>query len=713
MVSEKLATISASAQCIVTMSDTIEIRVGFLSEAAESLAGLDEHFVAVEQGDAEAVARIFRAVHSIKGNAATLGLAPLAELAHELESLLDLVRSGRKTATRQVIDTCLAGLDGLRAMVARLQDGGAAVVDQGRHRQLLSQFSERSSSWPRVLELARGLQGVPGHETEAAALLDLLVVLAGGAAGSSPGNSSAGFATSAADPGRELGDLIIAARAGSPGIGERIDSALATLGSQAGDSVATAAWRELVEAYRGIVDAVGFDAVALDVLADYLPKTLARGRWGSPPPANNQPLVPAAAPPGPASPSPASEPASARQTSSESNRKSLRVPEAEIDGFLDRIGDLLVAGDGLGHLVRRLAAGADSSSLVSELRRASRDIAVIGDRLQATVMGLRRIPLSNVLRKSTRIARDVAAKGGKDIAVTIDGEELAVDKALIETLDAAVLHIVRNAADHGLETPEVRGRAGKPRQGTIRVAAEIVGSELVLSIADDGRGIDVERVRAKAEKLGLITPGAAIGERELVDFIFAAGVSTAEKVSDISGRGVGLDAVKRSVEANGGSIHIDNRPGQGCSFRLHLPVSVSTQIIPAYVCQTAGQPFGLPMALVGETFRCPSSELRDLGGGRFGVLHHGHTLPILDLRSALGVAAGPQAAQDGLTVVTVEAGQGQLGVVVEAVLGVQQVVVRPIDGDIELPAWITGAALMGDGSIAMMLDLPRLMARPA
>jgi two-component system chemotaxis sensor kinase CheA len=693
------------------MTDTMEIRVGFLSEAAESLARLDEQFVAVEQGDSEAVAQIFRAVHSIKGNAATLGFAQLAELAHELESLLDLVRSGRKSADRQVIDTCLAGLDGLRAMIARLQDGGVAVADEGRHRQLLARFSDGSSPWPRVLNLARSLQNIPGHEADAAALLDQLVVLAGGAAGSAPGNSSAGFAASASDPGRELGDLIIAARAGSPGIGERIDSALATLGSQAGDSVATAAWRELVEAYRGIVAAVGFDAVAIDVLADYLPRTLARGRWGSPPPANDQPLVPVAAPASARGASPESESTRARQSTSESSRKSLRVPEAEIDGFLDRIGDLLVAGDGLGHLVRRLAAGADGSSLVSELRRASRDIAVIGDRLQATVMGLRRIPLSGVLRKSTRIARDVAAKSGKDIAVTIDGEDLAVDKALIETLDAAVLHIVRNAADHGLETPEVRARAGKPRQGTIRVAAEIVGSELVLSIADDGRGIDVERVRAKAEKLGLVAPGAAIGERELIDFIFAAGVSTAEKVSDISGRGVGLDAVKRAVEGNGGAIHIDNRPGQGCSFRLHLPVSVSTQIIPAYVCQTAGQPFGLPMALVGETFRCPSDSLRDLGGGSFGVLHHGRTLPIIDLRRALGVATGSAATADGLTVVTVDAGQGQLGVVVEGVLGVQQVVVRPIDGDVELPAWITGAALMGDGSIAMMLDLPRLMQR--
>jgi two-component system chemotaxis sensor kinase CheA len=323
-------------------------------------------------------------------------------------------------------------------------------------------------------------------------------------------------------------------------------------------------------------------------------------------------------------------------------------------------------------------------------------------------MQLRRVGLGPVLRKANRIARDIAASSKKDLAVEIVGEDVAIDRSLLGIVDAALLHLVRNSADHGIEQPDARKAAGKKAQGTITVSAEIIGDELLFSVGDDGKGIDPERVRTKAEKMGIVKPGVPIGESELVDLVFSPGVSTATTVTDISGRGVGLDAVRHSVLSTGGSITIDNRLGQGCVFHLRIPVNVTTQIIPAYMFQIAGRAFGLPLSLVGETFRCAASDISSLGAHGLATLRHGHTLPIRDLRGQL--EPRPAKAGEDPILITVQAGAGPLALAVDGVLGVQQVVVRPIEGSIPLPAWITGAALMGDGSVALMLDLPQLVA---
>ncbi len=694
------------------MANTQELLVGFVAESAEALSGLDDRFLAVERGDTAAVADIFRPVHLLKGNAAFFGLQALKESAHELETVLDRLRSGRQVPGRPVVDACLAALDGLRGMLASLMAGGPEVPDPSARDLILRRLRGLGNGWPRALELARGLRGQSAQADE---LLTILLGLAGGEAQAVASSSSIQML---ADPSRELADLLIVARAGAGGADQagQISTALNRLQAAASDAVAQAAWVELDAAYRGIVEAVGFDTVALDVLADYLPKTVAKGRWCSPQnplPASPE-LTPTAALPT-AALEPASEPANEpgtdrreRQTGSESLRKTLRVPEADVDAFLGHIGDLMVAGDGLGHIAKRMAAGAETAQVLPELRRSSRDIGQIADHLQAAVMRLRRVELAPQLRKAVRIARDVSATRRKEITVEVEDGDLSIDKALIGIIDAALLHLVRNSADHGIEMPDHRTRAGKPRQGRIDVIASMVGGELCLRIADDGAGIDPVKVRAKAESMGLVAPGEPLGERQLIELVFAPGVSTAAKVTDVSGRGVGLDAVKRAVEESGGSIRIDNRPGSGCAFELRLPVSVATQIIPAYMFTVAGQPFGLPMAVVGETFRCAASELRDIDGG-FAIMRHGGIVRVIE---AATVLAPDAAVVDGeRLMVTVDPGDGPFVLAIGAVLGVQQVVVRRIDASIAMPSWTTGAALMGDGSVAMLVDPVQLVAR--
>lgn len=700
------------------MSPSDELFVGFLAESSEALAGLDDRFVAMERGDPEAIAAIFRPVHSLKGNASFFGLAALKELAHELETVLDRIRSGRLRPSRRIGDVCLAALDGLRGMLARVAAGQPEVEDPAQHAGLLARLREGAAPWPRALELARRLRAEadPDGVAQADELLALLLQLAGPEAGSGthPVEGAAGPDIASVRPARDLDDLFAAFRAGvAPAeLGPRIAAALEALGAAALDAPAQAAWRQLSDAYRDIIAAIGIDQVAIDLLAEQLPKVLANGAWRSDA-TRSVAAAPAAAPAVPATvrvaePGTATEPASERRerTGTESRGKALRVAEADVDEFLHRVGDLLVTGDALGHLVRRLAAGAPPAEVLPDARRVARDIAAAGDHLQAAVMRLRRVPLGPLLKKAPRIARDVAHARSKEIEVMIRGEDVAVDKARLDILDAALLHLVRNSADHGIEAPAARAAAGKPRQGVITVSAAVDAGEVILRIEDDGGGIDPARVRRKAEELGIVAAGQTMDERAIVDLVFASGVSTAEKVTDVSGRGVGLDAVKRAVEEAGGAITCDNRPGRGCAFTLRLPLAVSTQIKPAYLLSVSGRAFGLPLEAVGETFRVVDGEVSTVAGGGRCVMRHGRVLPVLELSSILA----SDRATSGAVLVTVSAVGGPLALAVDAALGVQQVVVRPIEGSATVPHWINGAALLGDGGVALLLDLPQLLA---
>lgn len=691
------------------MNPSDELFAGFVAESAEALAGLDDRFVAMEHGDPEAIGAIFRPVHSLKGNASFFGLTAIKELAHELETVLDRIRSGRMRPSRRIGDVCLAALDELRAMLARVALNQPEIADPTPYAALLARLREGAAPWPRALELARRLraEAVPDAAAPVDELLALLQQLAGPEAGPGTHDATASPGVAVPGPARDLGDLLAAVRAGTApaDLGDRLAAALEALGPAAADAAAQAAWRQLRDAYRDITAAIGVDQVATDLLAEELPKVLASGTWANP---SQAPSAAVAAAPEPAQPVTSTAQSSDRRerTGTESRGKSLRVAEADVDEFLLRIGDLLVTGDALGHLVRRLAAGDAPTGLLPDARRIAYDIAAAGDHLQAAVMRLRRVPLGPLLKKAPRIARDVAQARGKDIVVEITGEEVTVDKARLEILDAALLHLVRNSADHGVEMPQDRERAGKPRQGVIRVSAAVAAGEVTLRIEDDGGGIDPSRVRAKAEQLGILAPGQEMDDRAIIGLVFASGVSTAERVTEVSGRGVGLDAVKRAVEEAGGSITCDNRPGRGCAFALRLPLAVSTQIKPAYLLSVGGREFGLPLDVVGETFRIADGQVSTVAGGGRCIVRHGRVLPILELSTILA----PDSRTEGAVLITVMSEGRPLALAVDAALGVHQVVARPIEGSVRVPGWLTGAALLGDGGVALLVDLAQLLA---
>lgn len=387
--------------------------------------------------------------------------------------------------------------------------------------------------------------------------------------------------------------------------------------------------------------------------------------------------------------------------------KTMRVSEASIDTFLHYVGELVVVGGLFDHLRRRLAALPGAAPLARDFRRAGDTFSGLSNQLQRSIMAIRRVPLRPLLQKVPRLVRDVAQARGKDIAVELRGEEIEVDKALIELLDAPLAHLVRNAADHGIEEPARRRAAGKPATGTISIAVVEGERDLTLTIADDGAGLDLAAIRRKGEQNGLIQPGQPLGEQELVALIFASGVSTAAQVTDISGRGVGLDVVKRAVEDAGGAIQVGTEPGKGTRFQVRLPKGVSTQIITGYLVRAHGHAFVLPLDRVRETFKVLPADLSAIAGGGRVVRRGEQVLPLLSLPRVFGSSAEVVPAAGGPVVVAMVR-RRELALAVDAVLGVQKVVLRPLQGLPEEGLLFTAGALLGDGTVALVLDLDRL-----
>jgi two-component system, chemotaxis family, sensor kinase CheA len=682
-----------------------ELLAGFLDESTEALDSLDRQFVAMEARpeDKDPVNVIFRAVHSLKGNAAFFGFTAVKELAHDLENLLDQVRKGNVDATRPVIDALLAGLDMLKAMVAALRQGVTEPPDRPAYDAMRQRQRDLASAKAPPANPAADLAIIAVH----AALLpaDAQAALGRLRAALAP----AATATAAApDPGpvAALTALLDAAEKGTAdhercaGMAGLIDQIKAKAGADAGDLALVAEMREGFDAF---FPAMGADPMLLQYLRERLPKLSAATR-GAPPAA-----AAAAAP----DKRPRSEGGVARPEAGKSDghkadaAKTMRVPEASVDSFLAQVGELLVIGDLYNHIQKRLASNQATRAVAKDVRRANETFTAVSNKLQRGIMGLRQVPVKPLMSKVPRLVRDVATARGKDIRVVLEGEDLMVDKSLIDLLDAPLTHISRNAADHGVEKPEVRVAAGKPAQGTVTVSTTTTDRMVCLSISDDGGGLNLDALRKKGESIGLIPPGAALTEADLVNLIFAPGVSTAQEVTDISGRGVGMDVVKRAVDESGGSIQVTTAAGVGTSCIIRIPKNVTTQILPGYLVRIGDRAFALPLDRVLETFKATADDIHTAPPSERCVLRRGEVLPAISATELLHNRAHDWNRRSHLFV-TVTIARRKVALAIDGVVGVQKIVLRPLAGLPPGAEVVAGSALLGDGGLALVLDLERL-----
>ena len=392
-----------------------------------------------------------------------------------------------------------------------------------------------------------------------------------------------------------------------------------------------------------------------------------------------------------------------------SGPKSLKVDQAKIDLLMNLIGEIVVAKNALPYLAGRAETVFGVRELSREIKAQYAVINRIAEEMQDAIMQVRMMPVSFVFQRFPRLVRDISRKLGKEVKLVLEGEETEADKNIIESLGDPLVHIVRNSLDHGFELPEVRRAAGKPAEGSLTIRATQESDRVVIEILDDGKGIDPEVVKRKAYEKGLIDETALerMSDQEAVNLVFAAGFSTAEVISDLSGRGVGMDVVRTAIEKVNGSIALDSEKGRGTRIRLSLPLSMAVTNV--MIIESDGQIFGLPMDSVVETVRVARADIRTIKRSMATVLR-GRIVPLKSLNKLLGLSTPPIANdQDELAVLVVRLGDESVGLLVDDFRETVDIILKPMTGVLAGLGCYSGSALMGDGSVLMVLNVKELM----
>lgn len=382
----------------------------------------------------------------------------------------------------------------------------------------------------------------------------------------------------------------------------------------------------------------------------------------------------------------------------------LKVAQDKIDRLMDLIGEMVVAKNALPYLAQRAEEVFQQRELAREIKNQYAVINRIAEDMQHSIMQVRMLPVGTVFQRFARLVRDTSRKLGKEVRLVIEGEDTEADKNVIESLADPLIHILRNSLDHGIELPAVRRAAGKPAEGTLRVAAFQEGDRVILDISDDGAGIDTARVRAKAVERGLIPAdrAGALTEQEAAQLVFLPGFSTAEAISDLSGRGVGMDVVRSAVERVGGSVELSSTRGQGTRIRLSLPLSMAVTNVMMVAC--GGRRFGVPMDLIVETVRVPAEDIHRFKNAQTVVLR-GRVVALRALAELLSLDDPPlRNADDEHAVLVVRMGSGSLGLLVDEFHGTSDIILKPLEGVLAGLTGFAGTALMGDGSVLMVLN---------
>lgn len=613
----------------------------FLQEASDLLSDVDNKLVDLEKtpDDRGLLNDIFRGFHTVKGGAGFLNAAELVTLCHLTENLFDRLRNGELELTPELMDIIMAATKGVRDMFGEL---GQMVLPQPADPQVIA-----------------ALKGVLSGEPPAA--------VAAPGSGGEPAASAAQAASVA--PGEPDWNALHATLTGVPAAaaqGELITKAEAETQQAAATPLATTA-----EGSAAVV----------------------AGQAAAPSPFGRR-----------ATDRPGGQPTTARRAEERGVRENtIRVDTSRLDQVLNLSGEIGLTKNRLTSLRADILAGKNDSETLHALDQAVSQLDLLVSDLQNSVMKTRMQPIGRLFQKYPRIARDLARQLGKDVELVLAGEETEVDKTMIEDLADPLIHLIRNAVDHGVEMPLERQAAGKPQKSLVRLEARQEGDHIVLIIADDGKGMSAERIRAKAVEKGLISEEEAntLDERQSLNLIFLPGFSTKSQISDVSGRGVGMDVVKTNIQKLNGSIEIRSEPGKGSIFIISLPLTLA--ILPVLLVLLGDQPFALPLSLVREILPIEQSRIQEVGGKETLVVR-GEVLPVISLARMLGWPL-TQYPEYGVFMQTAER-SFILGV--DSFAGRDDAVIKSLE-DFR-PKGVAGVTTLSNGQIVLILDMKELLA---
>jgi two-component system chemotaxis sensor kinase CheA len=679
--------------------DTSEYMPMFLAEAQEHLQELNLAVVALEDDptNQDTVDGIFRIAHSLKGMSATMGFSAIAELTHVMEDVFEVLRQREGGLHREAITTVLACLDGLQAAVESIEQNGSENLDPAALiEQLRALIRDRTPE--QALERAGG-----------AIIPDPDVVAAVRAAG-----GRILYVKVTLDP--EV--LMPAVRAhmvfaALTSHGEMIGSIPTPEAIENFEGYEIEAWivseheeAELAKTATRVSDVAGADvselaaeeqpaAAETDPTSVAVPVTVEAATAA----ANEEaaPAAPVTAETAAPTESTAA-PAQAKQAATgagHSAARTVRVDAERLDTLMHLMGELVI---------HRTAVEAYTANISSpELQHAVQNLTRSSQSLQSMVMQVRMIPVDVVFMRFPRLVRDLSNKLGKDIELDLVGRETELDRTVVDSLGDPLVHLVRNSLDHGIEPPDVREAAGKPRTGTLTIAARHAGGSVVIEVRDDGRGVDPEAVARKAVERGLIDAETAkhIDTKQAIELLFAPGFSTAEVTSDISGRGVGMDAVRTKIRELGGEVLMDSVPGQGTSAQIRLPLTLA--IVSALQVDVSGAPFAIPIDRVERTLRIGEHTVRQIAGRRVLSLEDG-VIPLLEGSTTFGRAA----TDEHDLVVIVRGDDKRIGLTVDELVGQRELVTRPLPPVVSDGQPISGGAVLADGQIALIVDCDAL-----
>ena len=673
----------------------------FLDESHEHLQSLNEGLLRLEENMEEigAVNDIFRNAHTLKGMSATMGFAKIAELTHEMEDVLDLVRKEQLKLNEDIMDTLFKCLDSLEQMVDSVGNGEAEdVVDVT---DLVAKLSSISKGTPPPAAAAPAAAAPAAAEAAAAGSeldideIDLDVMKKAKEAGLHIYHvkvtlmetcvlkaARSVMVMHALD---EVGDVIKSIPAAEDLEQEKFERSFDVVVTTANDA----------EAVQNAVDTV---SEIKDIAVEELdPDQFDKAAEAAPAATPAAAAAPAAAEPAkkaaPAAAKPAAAPAKKQHQS-----QSVRVDIEKLDTLMNLMGELVI------NKVRLEQIGQTHrmSDLMETLEQMDR---VTGD-LQNIVMKVRMVPVSAVFNRFPRMVRDVSKELGKEINLTIEGEETELDRTVIDEIGDPIMHLLRNSLDHGVESPDKREAKGKPRVGEVGLIARHEGNNVVIMITDDGAGINADVIRRKAVEKGMISQDEAdrLDDADAVRLIFLPGFSTAEQITDISGRGVGMDVVRSKIEALSGHVDVETHIDEGSVFKIKLPLTLA--IIQAMLVQVQDEMYAIPLGSIDSTINIEPSDIQTVQNKEVIVLR-GEIIPIIRMEEALQVPHTKDS--DELFVVVVHAGEAKAGIVVDNLIGQQEIVIKTLGNLFAGLKLFGGATVLGDGKVALILDVATMI----
>jgi CheA signal transduction histidine kinase len=672
-------------------------RQTYLEESFEGLDVMEAGLLELEPGtpDNEKINEIFRAAHSIKGGSGTFGFNEIIDFTHVLETLLDEMRDGRRDVTQEASDVMLQAVDVLRDMMTRLQN----------HEEI---DDEKAS------EVQQALEAILSHDGSGAAPAPVEAVAEAPVAAPSAG----GVWTIEVLPEKEL------LQTGNEPI--RIFRELETLGTVevtvddsalpediaelnpeelflkwtlhlSGDNINEEDVKEVFE----WIDGDGAEITITPPAAAEVPVVEAAAEKPAETDAPAQPAESAA--PAVAAKPAAKKPAAKASAPAPKQDSSIRVDLSKIDQLVNLVGELVITQSMLSQFGEQAEQNEGGTSDwadklkegLTHLERHTRD-------LQESVMNIRMLPVSFAFNRMPRIVHDVSQKLGKKIELVMEGEGTELDKTMLEALTDPLVHIVRNSIDHGVEAPDVRLAAGKPETGTVKLAAFHQGGNILIQITDDGAGIHADKIRQKAIEKGVIDEDIKMSDEEVIDLIFHPGFSTADVISDISGRGVGMDVVRRNIRGLGGSVEVKTEQGKGSVFTIRLPLTLA--ILDGQLAKVGSETYVFPLVSIVESIQVDKSLVKGIAGQTELYKLRDSYIPVIRLHDKLGIADARTDLEEGLLVV-VEDGGRRAGIFVDDLLGQQQVVIKSLESNFMKISSIAGATILGDGTVSLILDV--------